>query len=310
MKVAPMKFGSQQKLRPPALKEGDTVGVVAPAGPFDKDAFEAGVGLIRDMGFEVRIDARVFERCGYLAGGDRQRAALVNEMMADSGVQAVVCARGGYGVLRILEHLDYRTIAGHAKLLMGFSDITALHQALQLKTGLITFHGPMVTTLARGDKNSLRAWRDSLMGARNFSIGLDGLRVLKAGSAEGILTGGNLATLCHLVATPFGADYAGTVLMIEDVGEAPYRIDRMLTQMLMAGVLDGIAGLVVGRFEDCGTDDEINALILERFGNLDIPIVSGAPVGHGDLNLPLPLGVKVRLDTIGNGLSVLESVFQ
>ncbi len=136
------------------------------------------------------------------------------------------------------------------------------------------------------------------------------MRILNSGAAEGILVGGNLATLCHLVGTSYGVDFSGGILLIEDVGEATYRIDRMLTQMKMAGMLDGLKGVVLGTFEDCGPAEEIDALVLERLSDFDIPIISGIPVGHGKANLTVPLGVKVRLDTDGTELTLLEPVFQ
>jgi muramoyltetrapeptide carboxypeptidase len=221
-----------------------------------------------------------------------------------------MCARGGYGVLRILDQLDFTVLSNHSKPLVGFSDITALHRAIQLRTGLITFHGPMVTTLARSNPATQCAWCETLKGNCDFSPILSELRILKEGAAEGVLTGGNLATLCHLVGTPYGADYSGAILLIEDVGEAPYRIDRMLTQMKMAGVLDGISGLIVGTFENCGIADEIDALVMERFQDFDIPVVSGMPVGHGKDNMTVPLGVKIRLDTQGPEITFLGPVFQ
>jgi muramoyltetrapeptide carboxypeptidase len=261
------------------------------------------------MGFNTRIDPGVYQRDRYLAGNDGHRAARFNAMMADDGVQAVMCARGGYGAIRILDQLDYGAIGSRPKPLIGFSDITALHQVIQLKTGLVTFHGPMVTTMAKLTGQGRQMWCDTLTGKRDVSALFTDLRVLKAGSAEGVIAGGNLATLCHMVGTPYGADYAGVILMIEDVGEAPYRVDRMLTQMKLAGVLDGIAGLVVGRFEDCGRFDEIDEVVLERFSDMDIPIVSGAPFGHGPENMIVPLGVPARLDADLGALSLLEPAF-
>jgi len=310
MKATLMNFNLQRIIQPQVLKRGDTIGVVAPAGPFNKAPFDVGIKLINEMGFNTRIDPGVYERDRYLAGDDVHRAERFNAMMADDGVQAVICARGGYGAMRILDQLDYDTIGRQPKPLIGFSDITALLQVIQLKTGLVTFHGPMVTTLAQLTAQGRQSWCDTLTGGQDFLTLFSDLRVLKSGTAEGRLVGGNLATLCHMVGTPYGADYSGVILMIEDVGEAPYRIDRMLTQMKLAGVIDGIVGLVVGGFEDCGRFDEIDELVLERFSNMDIPIVAGAPFGHGRENRIVPLGVSARLDTDHAALSLLEPVFQ
>lgn len=295
---------------PKALKTGDTIGIVAPAGPFDRDQFDSGIAMIHEMGYATKVDEGIFERHGFLAGEDHHRASRFNAMVTDDEVQAVMCARGGYGALRILDQLDYSAISSHPKLLVGFSDITALHRTIHLKTGLITFHGPMVTTLVRSSEASRRSWCETLKGSADLSAVASEFRILKPGVGEGVLTGGNLATLCHMVGTPFGAGFSGAILLIEDVGEAPYRIDRMLTQMKLAGVLDGVNGIVVGTFEDCGPLDELNALVLERFRDMDIPIVSRAPVGHGKDNLTVPLGARVRLDTQGPELDLLESVFR
>jgi muramoyltetrapeptide carboxypeptidase len=310
MKATLMNFNLQRIIRPQILKRGDTIGIVAPASPFKKAAFDVGIKLINEMGFNTRIHPWVYQSDRYLAGADDHRAAQFNAMMADDSVQAVLCARGGYGAMRILDRLDYDAIGRNPKPLIGFSDITALHQVIQLKTGLVTFHGPMVTTLAKLTGQGRQSWQDALTGKRDFSTLFSDLRMLKSGTAQGMLVGGNLATLCHMVGTPYGADYAGAILMIEDIGEAPYRVDRMLTQMKLAGVLDGMVGLVVGGFEDCGRFDEIDEIVLERFADMDIPIVSGAPFGHGRENTIVPLGVPARIDADQTTVSLLEPVYR
>ena len=310
MKATLMNFNLQRIIRPRVLKRGDTIGIVAPAGPFQKAAFDVGIKFINEMGFNTRIHPWVYQSDRYLAGTDDHRATQFNAMMADDTVQAVMCARGGYGAMRILDRLDYDGIGDNPKPLIGFSDITALHQVVQLKTGLVTFHGPMVTTLAKLTAKGRRSWFDALTGEKDFSVLFPDLRVLKTGTAEGKLIGGNLATLCHMVGTPYGADYSGVILVVEDVGEAPYRVDRMLTQMKLAGVMDGIAGIVLGRFQDCGRFDEIDEVFVERFGDLDIPILSGAPFGHGPENVVVPLGVPARINADGAEVSLLEPVFE
>ncbi len=310
MKATLMNFNLQRIIRPRVLKRGDTIGIVAPAGPFQKAAFDVGIKLINEMGFNTRIHPWVYQSDRYLAGSDDHRAEQFNAMMADDAVQAVMCARGGYGAMRILDRLDYDLIGNHPKALIGFSDITALHQVIRLKTGLATLHGPMVTTLAKLTGQGRRSWFDSLTGERDFSTLFSDLRVLKAGTAKGLLAGGNLATLCHMVGTPYATSYKGVILVIEDVGEAPYRVDRMLTQMKLAGVLDGIAGLVVGRFEDCGRFDEIDEIVLERFDDMDIPIVSGAAFGHGPENVIVPLGVPAQVDADHAAVTLPEPVFE
>jgi muramoyltetrapeptide carboxypeptidase len=262
------------------------------------------------MGFATKTDSRIFSREGYLAGTDASRAAQFNAMVADNKVQAVMCARGGYGSLRMLDALDYAAIGSTAKALIGFSDITALHRAILLRSSLVTLHGPMVTTLSRCDEESRISWYRALTESAVPSLDLSRTRVLKDGNAEGVLAGGNLATLCHLTGTSLGRGFEGQILLLEEIGETPYRIDRMLTQMKMAGLFAGLAGLVLGSFEDCGAVDEIDALVQERFADVSIPIVSGVCVGHGRSNWTVPLGVAVRLDTVAGELRFLEPTFR
>jgi muramoyltetrapeptide carboxypeptidase len=305
-----MRFNHSRIIRPHRLLPGDTIGIVAPAGPFDQEAFEKGVAMIRNMGFAVKFDPRIFSRKGYLAGTDAFRAAQVNAMIADTEVKAVICARGGYGSLRLLEALDFAAIGSSAKAIVGFSDITALHRAILLRSSMVTLHGPMVTTLPNCDENSRISWYRTLTESVAPPMDLSHARVLKPGKAEGVLSGGNLATLCHLTGTPVGSGFGGQILLIEEIGEAPYRIDRMLTQMKLAGLFAGLAGLVLGSFENCASMDEIDALVSERFSDASIPIVSGACVGHGRSNWTVPLGVVARLNTAAGELRFLEPTFR
>jgi muramoyltetrapeptide carboxypeptidase len=305
-----MRFNQKPVVRPRRLHVGDTIGIVAPAGPFDRELFEQGIAMIHRMGFATKTDTRIYSSEGYLAGTDASRAAQFNAMVTDAQVQAIMCARGGYGSLRMLEALNYAAIGSSAKALVGFSDITALHRAIMLRSSLVTLHGPMVTTLPHSDEESRISWYRTLTEPMAQPIDLSHARILKSGRAEGVLAGGNLATLCHLTGTSMGTGFAGHILLLEDIGEAPYRIDRMLTQMKMAGLFAGLAGLVLGSFEDCGSTDEIDALVLERFADLSIPIVSGAGVGHGRSNWTVPLGLAARLDTAADELRFLEPTFK
>ena len=305
-----MRFNHNRPARPQRLFAGDTIGIVAPAGPFDRELFQQGINVIQGMGFATKTDERIFSREGYLAGSDISRAAQFNAMVADTGVKAVVCARGGYGSLRMLDALDYAAIGASAKVLVGFSDITALHRAIMLRSSLVTLHGPMVTTLPCCDEESLASWYRALTEPVASPLDLSHARVLKPGRAEGALTGGNLATLCHLTGTSLGAAFRGQILLLEEIGEATYRIDRMLTQMKLAGLFVGLAGMVLGSFEECGAMDEIDTLVRERFADESFPIVSGACVGHGRSNWTLPLGVEARLDTTAGELRFLEPTYR
>ena len=304
-----MRFHPVRIARPQKLNTGDTIGIVAPAGPFDPDLFEEGIALIQSLGFQTKTDARIFSRNGYLAGTDAQRAAQFNAMVADDHVRAIMAARGGYGALRIMQALDYQAIAGAAKVFIGFSDMTVLHRAIFLRSGLVTLHGPMVTTLVRSDEASRQSWYRTLTELYAPPIDLSAARVLKPGKANGILVGGNLASLCHLTGTSMGAGFKDCILLLEDVGEPLYRVDRMLTQMRMAGLFENVAGLVLGSFEDCGAADEIDALVSDLLAGRSIPIVAGAPVGHGRSNWTVPLGTGARLDTAQSELRFVEPTF-
>lgn len=296
-------------LKPHCLAPGDTIGIVALSSPFNHDAFEQGIAVLHEMGFATHVAPGAFDTHGYLAGTDAQRIAQLHNMLADDQVKGIVCARGGYGTLRILADVDYDLCRKHAKPFIGFSDITALHLALHQHAGWVTFHGPMVTTLARSDAVTRQAFYDTLTDQIPSHLDLNQARRLFSGTAEGRLMGGNLATLCHMVGTPRAGNFSGAILLLEDIGEAPYRIDRMLTQMTLAGVFDGLAGLMLGTFENCGRSDDLDSLMKAHFEPMGIPVVTGAAIGHAGCNLTLPLGIKARLDADRVTLEYLESVF-
>jgi len=253
------------KRNPLFLKPGDCIGIVAPASPFDKTDFFSGIGILENMGFQVKFPEGIFARSGYLAGSEVDRAAQVNAAFADSTVHAIVCARGGYGSMQILPYLDYAAIGRHPKLLMGFSDITALLCALYQRSGLISCHGPVVTTLKHAGPKTLASVFNMLTLNELPAIHPESGITLSPGKASGPVICGNLTTLCHLVGTPFQPKLDGHILIVEDTGEKPYRIDRMLTQMQLAGVFDGLCGLGIGAFENCGEVDEVFEIIVRIF---------------------------------------------
>ncbi len=293
-------------VRPPRLKPGDTIGIVAPAGPFDHDLFMQGLSALQSMGFQTRVPDEVFDKTGYLAGSDAQRARLVNQLFKETDVQAIVCARGGFGCLRMLPLVDFDIIDAHPKVFVGFSDITALLAAITRRSGLVTFHGPMVTPLATASELTLRSLSAAITSDTPLEIAPTAGVVLQAGRATGPVIGGNLATLCHLLGTPFEAGFKDHILLLEDRGEAPYRIDRMLSQMKLAGSFNGIAGIILGSFEDCGNLDDIYRIFQDRFQDLHIPILAGFDVGHGKRNLTLPVGMTATLDTDQQMLSFTQ----
>lgn len=294
-------------VRPPRLKAGDTIGIAAPSGPFESELFAQGMDVLRDMGFKVQIPEEIFRRNGFLAGPDEARAGVINTMFADPDIQGILCARGGYGATRVLPHLDWEVIRRHPKAFVGFSDITVLHCVLLANAHLVSLHGPMGTTLGK----SPEAWRAMLRQALTTDTALalapSGVTVLNHGEATGPVMGGNLTMLCHLVGTPYAPNYQGCLLFIEDVTEAPYRIDRMLVQMALAGCFDGVAGLVLGQFEDCGQAAEIHEVFMRIFEPLEIPVVAGFPIGHGTENATLPIGLEARLTTRPPRLAYLEA---
>ncbi|MFH1980875.1 MAG: LD-carboxypeptidase [Pseudomonadota bacterium] len=285
------------------LKPGATIGVAAPAGPFDEDLFATGLSIIEGMGFKAHVDPRIAAKTAFLAGDDRQRADVLHALFENKGISAIICARGGYGSLRLLPLLDAPLISRNPKPVIGFSDITALLLFLSLRCGIPAIHGPVVTSLATSDAATLAGLEKLLSGAA-IAIAADPADVLRPGIAAGPLIGGNLTTLNHLLATGFMPDLSGCILLLEDIHEAPYRLDRMLCQMRMAGCFDALAGLALGTFEYCGEPAHIRDVFLTHFERLSIPVMGGFPIGHGATNLAVPLGVPAVLDTGRATLSV------
>jgi len=281
---------------PARLKAGGKIGIVAPAGPFDRELFLRGAHIFEEMGFEVYVPEGLLDARGYLAGTDKHRAGIVNQLFADKSVEAIVCARGGYGSLRILPLLDYDTIAQNPKIFIGFSDITALLAVLFDRCGLVTFHGPVVTSLADANQITKHSLIQSVSSDHRLKVEVPKGVTVKPGSGAGILCGGNLTTLCHLVGTPFAPSFANKILFLEDRAEAPYRIDRMLMQMKLAECFQGLAGIVLGSFQNCGPIADIINIIKEIFADCQIPIMAGLDAGHGNHNLTLPMGIEATLD--------------
>ena len=294
MNMAP---SNKTPVRPLRLKPGDTIDIVAPAGAFDQEIFAQGLSALQSMGFQTRVPDEVYDRSGYLAGSDAQRARLVNQLFEDPNVKAIVCARGGFGCLRMLPLVDFDIISAHPKVFVGFSDITALLAAITCRSGLVTFHGPMVTPLATAPELTRRGLTGAITSDSPLKIAASTGVVIKAGRAKAPVIGGNLSTLCHLLGTPFEGEYKNHILLLEDRGEAPYRIDRMLSQMKLAGCFEGIAGIILGSFEDCGKLDNIYRIFKDCFQDMQIPILAGFDVGHGKQNMTIPLGMAATLDT-------------
>jgi muramoyltetrapeptide carboxypeptidase len=299
-------------LRPPALRAGDTVAVVATSGPVPGDRLAEGVRVIAGWGVEVRLSDQVLahhDRLPYLAGDDRSRRAAFVAAWEDETVAAIVCARGGYGSARLLDDLDFpRLAAAGAKAVVGFSDATAVHQALAARLGLASVHGPVVTQLAGADTATVDRLRQILLDPESVEelLGPEPVRVIRPGTSSGVLVGGNLRVVVSAVGSASMRAARGGIVVLEDVGEEPYKVDEMLTQLIRSGWFGGVAGIVLGSFTDCGDPDLLDRVFVDRLGPLDVPLVSGFAVGHGVTNLAFPLGVRARLDTGGPSLRLLQ----
>ncbi len=289
-------------LLPPALKANDVIGLAPLAGPHQDEDFHKGAAILREFGFQTKtLTPRA--SLPFLAGSDQERLDIFHGLWKDPEVKAIMAIRGGYGTLRILDQLDYDIIRETPKTLIGFSDISALLNVITAKTGLITFHGPNLTTLARSDKHSLEVMLQSLTRPLPPPIRAGKLEIIRSGKAQGMLVGGNLATLTHLLATPFHPHWQDKILFLEDVGEAPYRIDRLLTQLALAGSLSNIRGLILGTFSNCGEQEMIWQRVAELTKDQDMPLWGNFPVGHGQQNLVMPIGSQVVMDSDKGTLS-------
>lgn len=284
-------------LKPLRLTPGDTIAVIAPAGPVIPSEILPAKERLEALGFHVVLGNSLYENRSYLAGSDQARLKDLLDAFRDTTVKAILCARGGYGALRLLPEIDLDLIRANPKILVGYSDITALLLCLSGRTGLVSFHGPMARDLLKNQGNNLQYLLGLLSGTSPNGDQMRGVRVLKPGKCRGRLVGGNLSLLCHMAGTPYMPKWRQCVLFLEDKGEASYRIDRMLTHLRLSGFLKGIAGLAAGEFAECGEPLQIDELLLDAVGDLDIPVVSGFPFGHGEENLTLPLGMPAVLDT-------------
>jgi muramoyltetrapeptide carboxypeptidase len=290
---------------PPALQARDEVAVIAPASGFDRTAFEAGLAVLRTR-YNPTFGPGLFERHRYLAGDDERRIEELTAALAEPAVRAVFCARGGYGATRLLARLRTAAPPGAAKALVGFSDITALHLWLQAH-GRISVHGPVVTQLGRLPPATAQRLFD-LLESTSPAPPLAGSATYVGGNAEGPLLGGNLSVVTRLLGTPFMPSLDGAVLLLEDQGERPYRLDRMWMHLELAGVFSRVCGIVLGSFTGCEEPDapyRSEELLRELAGATGLPCAAGFPIGHGEVNEAVPLGVPVRLDADAARLSFL-----
>jgi muramoyltetrapeptide carboxypeptidase len=298
-------------LKPEPLQSGDRVRLIAPASPFDPGLFRAGLRVLEGLGLVPVVDRGEFVRDGFLAGSDQRRAEKLMSALQEEDSKAVWCIRGGYGTARLLPLLDLPRLRRHPKLLVGFSDVTALLVQFTRPGGFVTIHGPVITQLSRLPASDLRWLRTLLFGTRAPErVPLSRTLTLVAGKAEGRLVAGNLSILASLAGTPFAPDLRGALLCLEDVGEEAYRLDRVFWQIVSAGLLKRVRGIVVGDLAGCkpeGASRHSARHVLERaIAALGLPALSCATFGHGRRNLALPVGVRARLDAGARTLTLLE----
>jgi muramoyltetrapeptide carboxypeptidase len=302
-------------LFPPPLASGDTIGIAAPASPPDKpEIIDEAMSRLTAQGFKIKPGKYLRERDGYLAGSDEERAADINALFADPDVKGIFALRGGYGSCRILPLLDYAAIRANPKPFVGYSDITAMHLAILVKTGLVTFHGSNASSAFQPE--NIAAFQHMLMenscsevaaavpsgGSENLFSRDDpnaaSLKTIVPGRAKGQLLGGNMTCLLRLIGTPYAPDFRGVILFLEDTGEKAYRVDGMFTHLRLAGVLPQIGGLVLGLFDHPDAEEQvrIEACLQREAERLGVPCVSGAPIGHFPGQIVVPQGVPAELD--------------
>ncbi len=303
------------RIKPPALQAGDTVGIVAPASNVKPAMLEAGCRVLRDLGYKPFYFDSIFESDLYFAGTAVRRARELEEMFVRDEVRAIICARGGYGSNYLLNLLDLDKIKDHPKIFVGYSDLTSLLTCFMDSTGLVTFHGPMVTKdFAHADGVDLDSWSHALNGSAEWAIDLDSeVKALVEGTAEGILYGGCLSILVASLGTPYEIRPAGTILFIEDIAAKPYQIDRMLMQLKLAGKLAEVRGIVFGEMIDCVQNKEqsytLQEVILRIVGDLGIPVAFGLRSGHvsrGNITLPLGVHARLKVSAAGANLEIRE----
>jgi len=300
-------------IKPSPLNPGDMIGVISPAGPLvekKQQAFEQGLHALQHKGFAVKLGRHINANYGYLAGTDEQRLADLHDMFRDPQVKAIMCSRGGYGTTRLLQHLDYGLIRENPKILTGYSDFTALSLALYKKSGMVTFHGPMIA--ADMPDVPMWAWNDFIAATSGHEQPLQFPQVLCSGKAKGRLLGGCLSVFVNLLGTPYMPDITDSILVLEDVEEPLYTIDRLFSHLHNAGVLQKINGLILGQFVNCPPDDNDTLMTLHEIfdhytKDLNIPVLYDFAYGHLSAKHTLPMGCEMFIDTESSQLYFTES---
>lgn len=287
---------SNHRMGATLLKPGGILGVCAPSARFDTEKLNRGIQVLKQLGFEVKVPEEIFKKKRYLAGDDKLRAGVINRLFSDPDIDAVICARGGFGAMRVLDHLNWNLIRHHVKPFIGFSDCTAILLSIIDQTGNKVIHGPNVVSFAGASKKSIDSFYDTIQDSVD-TIQVSAGQIIKPGKCTGVLKGGNISTISHLLGTRFQPDFKDCILFMEDIGEPAYKIDRMLTQMKMAGLFVGIRGVITGSFENCDNREYLEEILSEIFEDYAVPVLSGLDAGHGKINLSLCMGTDVEMDT-------------
>jgi muramoyltetrapeptide carboxypeptidase len=295
--------------KPKKLNKNDVIGIISPASsPDELSRIEHGVKYLESLGYRVKVGANVGKNHGYLAGTDQERVDDIHAMFRDKTIKAIFTLRGGYGAFRLLDKIDYRLVKNNPKIFVGYSEITALQMAFLEKAGLITFAGPMVAVDFHDEVSPFTNEHFWATITSNKKLGKleypenQKIPFLQKGSASGRLIGGNLAVFAALLGTPYFPNLTGKILMIEDIGELPYRVDRMLNQLRLSGTLKKVKGIILGRFVDCHEHDlnkktlTLGEVISDYIGNLKVPSIYTFPHGHIKDFITIPFGLKINLN--------------
>ena len=319
------EYEDREIIKPPKISKGDKIGLITPGGFISEEDLQDSIDNLEKLGYRPVYNETILSRKGYLAGDDEIRAADLNSMFEDSEIKGIVCARGGYGCARILPLIDYGKIISNPKILVGYSDVTALHFGIYKKTGLITYHGPVgISTFNDYSVDYFERTLEQINPLILYSSDTpvdegkkDYFRyVISPGKADGRLVGGNLSIVASMLGTPYDVDFKDKIVYLEEVREEPYRVDRMLTEMILAGKFDNAAGVALGVFSRCDIRNDnpdfkrsftLKEVLFDRLGNLGIPVIYGLSFGHIEDKYVLPFGLNARLDTENETIELLES---
>jgi muramoyltetrapeptide carboxypeptidase len=290
------------------LQPGDGIALVAPSSPFEREPFERACRGLENLGYRLTPGKNILHKRGYLAGTEAERAQDLIHALSTPEISAIICIRGGYGSSRLLPWLPFAILRPTPKLFLGYSDATCMHAALGEKMGWTTFHGPNLIDMADAPE-VMDGVLQALSGYRDFSWSFEHHQVLKPGLATGPLLGGNLTCLCHLLGTSYFPNVQGALLLLEDRGEALYRLDRSLTQFKLAGVFDRIGGLLLGHFQECDDPRRVGAMVLDQVRSWSFPVITGLPFGHGSPNEVIPLGCPFTLNTFEGTFRIVRAPF-